>query len=71
MIANAFTYFPAAYSTTSQLLCYAFHHYINHPDLQEEIRQEARELLTREGKLDYTVVNEMPCCIGSSRRRCE
>jgi hypothetical protein len=56
---NVCMLFIAALETTSSALAYAVHYLVNYPDLQEKVREEVRELLQRDGKLDFNVVTEL------------
>ncbi len=56
---NAVLFFDAGYETTSTALSYIMHILINHQEIQEKIRQEVKELIEDEGKLDYNTVTKL------------
>ncbi|XP_054167645.1 cytochrome P450 3A24-like [Oppia nitens] len=57
--ANAVLFFEAGYETTSTALGYLMHILINKQDIQEKVRQEVKELMETEGKLDYNTVTKL------------
>lgn len=70
-IANAIIFFEAGYETTSTMLGFVAHILVNHPDVQEKVRQEVIELYNEEGKLDYNTVNKlsyMQCVLNETMR---
>jgi cytochrome P450 family 3 subfamily A len=56
---NAVLFFDAGYETTSTALSYVMHILVNHQEIQEKIRQEVKELIEDEGKLDYNTVTKL------------
>jgi cytochrome P450 family 3 subfamily A len=60
IIGSSFTFLTFAYDTTSTTLATTAHFIVNEPQLQEDLRQEVKALLEKEGSLDYNVVNSLP-----------
>ena len=57
--ANTVLFFDAGYETTSTSLAYITHLLVNHPDIQDKVRQEVEQLLESEGRLDYNTVTKL------------
>ncbi|CAG2112810.1 unnamed protein product [Medioppia subpectinata] len=57
--ANSVLFFEAGYETTSTALGYLMHILINKPEIQEKCRQEVKQLLESEGRLDYNTVTKL------------
>jgi hypothetical protein len=60
VVGNCLLLLFAAYDTTSTTLSLASHFMANHPLIQEQVRQEVEEFVSKEGRLDYNVVNGLP-----------
>ena len=57
--ANCVLFYEAGYETTSTALGYVGHILVNHPDIQEKVRQEVKDLYESEGKLDFNTVSKL------------
>ncbi|KAI1300126.1 Thromboxane-A synthase [Halotydeus destructor] len=60
IVANLFLNLLAGYETTASALSYITHCLTHHPELQEDIRVEVKQLLDQDGVLNYNAVNELP-----------
>ncbi|XP_076345727.1 cytochrome P450 3A8-like [Tachypleus tridentatus] len=56
---NAMLALVAGYETTSSALGYTIHLLVQHPKVQEKLRQEVDELVGKEGNLDYLSVHKL------------
>ncbi|KAI1298150.1 Thromboxane-A synthase [Halotydeus destructor] len=60
IVINIFVFLLGGYETTASTLSYMTHNLINFPDIQEQLRQEVKQLLEQDGVLDYNTVSELP-----------
>ncbi|XP_054156802.1 cytochrome P450 3A24-like, partial [Oppia nitens] len=69
--ANCGFNYLAGSRTTGSTLGFVAHILVNHPDVQERVRQEVRELYETDGRLDYNTVTKleyMECVINETMR---
>src|SRR5699024_1117401 len=59
VVATSIIFYEAGYETTSTALGFIAHVLVNHPDIQEKVRQEVIQLYAEEGKFDYNTVNKL------------
>ncbi|KAI1298149.1 Thromboxane-A synthase [Halotydeus destructor] len=60
IIMNIFVFLLGGYETTGTTFVYATHNLINFPDIQQRLREEAQQLLDKDGVLDYNTVTDLP-----------
>ncbi|XP_055925097.1 cytochrome P450 3A24-like [Argiope bruennichi] len=56
---NSVLFFLAGYETTSTALAFTAHLLMHYPEVQDKMRQEVKQLLEREGELNYYSVNKL------------
>lgn len=60
LVAQAATFFSAAFETTSQTMTFLMYELAKHPEVQNRLRNEIQTVLKKHnGKLSYDVINEM------------
>jgi cytochrome P450 len=57
--ANAFIFFNAGFETTSSALAFVMHNLVNYEHIQQQLRDEVRNLLESDGVLDYNTVTKL------------
>ena len=60
IVSNCFAFLLAGFETTSTALGFITHFLVNHLDVQSRVREEVKDLLSKEGKLDYNTVSKLP-----------
>ena len=60
VVANSVFFLVAGFETTSTALAFTTHFLINYPDVQSRVREEVKDLLSKEGKLDYNTISKLP-----------
>uniref|UniRef100_A0A1B0CV55 Cytochrome n=1 Tax=Lutzomyia longipalpis TaxID=7200 RepID=A0A1B0CV55_LUTLO len=60
IMAHAMAFFVCGFETSSVVLSFALYQLAKNADIQEKLRNEIRKIVEKNGKLSYSVIQEMP-----------